>query len=107
GYDAEWQVISAADVGAPHLRRRLWIVAYPGCVSGRSGMVFGDCRTSAGRYQDSQVGGEYREFAGLGAEATGGLSAWGAPQPGLDRMAHGVPSRAHRLRGLGNAVVPQ
>jgi DNA (cytosine-5)-methyltransferase 1 len=29
GYDAEWQIISAADMGAPHLRRRIWIVAYP------------------------------------------------------------------------------
>jgi len=29
GYDAEWHVISAADVGAPHLRERVWIVAYP------------------------------------------------------------------------------
>jgi DNA-cytosine methyltransferase len=28
GYDAEWQVISAKDVGARHLRKRLWIVAY-------------------------------------------------------------------------------
>jgi DNA (cytosine-5)-methyltransferase 1 len=28
GYDAEWQVISARDVGARHLRKRLWIVAY-------------------------------------------------------------------------------
>src|SRR5215471_8830097 len=29
GFDAEWQIISAADVGAPHLRQRIWIVAYP------------------------------------------------------------------------------
>ena len=29
GYDAEWQVISAFDAGAPHLRKRLWIAAYP------------------------------------------------------------------------------
>ena len=29
GYDAEWQVISARAFGAPHLRERLWIVAYP------------------------------------------------------------------------------
>jgi DNA (cytosine-5)-methyltransferase 1 len=28
GYDAEGDCISAADVGAPHLRRRIWIVAY-------------------------------------------------------------------------------
>ncbi len=30
GYDAEWDVVSAAGVGAPHLRRRLWVLAYPG-----------------------------------------------------------------------------
>ncbi len=31
GYDAEWQVISAKDVGAPHKRERVWIIAYPSC----------------------------------------------------------------------------
>ena len=29
GYDAEWQIISAAGVGAPHRRDRVFIVAYP------------------------------------------------------------------------------
>ncbi len=29
GYDAEWRVLSAADVGAPHRRERVWITAYP------------------------------------------------------------------------------
>ena len=29
GYDAEWQNIPAASLGAPHLRERVWIVAYP------------------------------------------------------------------------------
>jgi DNA (cytosine-5)-methyltransferase 1 len=29
GYDAEWQIISAASVGAPHRRERVYIVAYP------------------------------------------------------------------------------
>lgn len=27
GFDAEWGVLSAADVGAPHLRERIWILA--------------------------------------------------------------------------------
>ena len=29
GYDAQWQDIRASDVGAPHQRERIWIVAYP------------------------------------------------------------------------------
>ena len=29
GYDAVWRVISAASAGAPHLRNRWWLVAYP------------------------------------------------------------------------------
>ena len=29
GYDAEWHCITAASVGAPHRRDRIWIVAYP------------------------------------------------------------------------------
>jgi site-specific DNA-cytosine methylase len=29
GYDAVWQDIRASDVGAPHRRERIWIIAYP------------------------------------------------------------------------------
>lgn len=29
GYDAEWEVVSASQFGAPHKRERVWIVAYP------------------------------------------------------------------------------
>jgi DNA (cytosine-5)-methyltransferase 1 len=29
GYDAEWARMSAREFGAPHLRQRVWIVAYP------------------------------------------------------------------------------
>jgi DNA (cytosine-5)-methyltransferase 1 len=28
GYDARWCVLGARDVGAPHLRKRLWLLAY-------------------------------------------------------------------------------
>jgi DNA (cytosine-5)-methyltransferase 1 len=34
GYDAEWQDIRASDVGAPHRRERIWIVAYPDAMHG-------------------------------------------------------------------------
>ena len=38
-----------------------------------------------------------------------GSSSWGSWQsePDVGRVANGVPQRAHRLRGLGNAIVPQ
>ena len=29
GVDCEWRVVSAADAGAPHLRNRWWLLAYP------------------------------------------------------------------------------
>jgi DNA (cytosine-5)-methyltransferase 1 len=42
GYDAEWTCLPAAAVGAPHLRQRIFIVAYPdGCGIG------GQCRVLA------------------------------------------------------------
>jgi DNA (cytosine-5)-methyltransferase 1 len=49
------------------------------------------------------------------SEARGQLARWHAParfgwwdaEPDVGRVAHGVPARVDRLRGLGNAVVPQ
>jgi DNA (cytosine-5)-methyltransferase 1 len=35
GYDARWQVVRASDVGAPHQRARVFIVAHPNSKSGR------------------------------------------------------------------------
>ena len=29
GYDAEWACLSAREFGAPHLRKRVWLLAYP------------------------------------------------------------------------------
>jgi len=36
GYDAEWNIVSAASVGAPHLRKRVFIVAHSICSYNRS-----------------------------------------------------------------------
>jgi DNA (cytosine-5)-methyltransferase 1 len=45
-----------------------------------------------------------RELERVHAEA--GAQQWGA-EPDVGRVANGVPDRAHRLKALGNAVVPQ
>jgi len=57
GYNAEWQDIRAEDMGAPHKRERIWIVAYPsgereGRLSVRQGEPQQTTCNSAGRSQD-------------------------------------------------------
>ena len=167
GYDAEWEIISAAAVGAPHLRERVWILAYPMQRSGRTEpwqqqgqwATFADSG-SARDVADSQSQQDRRlqqpEFlsnAGTGSEVADAnlprlegrecqelpecASQWIARQgsasvqyaeddtqdgegvrrritfgqwriePNVGRVAHGIPKRVDRLRGLGNAVVPQ
>ena len=127
GYDAEWEVLSAAAFGAPHLRRRIWLVAYDQSAGARMGCFeasserWGTAKTeSAGLRQadwhPSDVGIDASSPIVADAESTRlevgrqGLSTasdWWATEPDVGRMAHGVPARVDRLRGLGNAVVPQ
>ena len=39
-------------------------------------------------------------------DCRGGARLW-LPEPDVGRVAHGIPRRVDRLRGLGNAIVPQ
>ena len=41
GYDARWCVLGADDAGAPHRRKRIWILAYTGCENGSQGNTAG------------------------------------------------------------------
>jgi len=191
GYDAEWDCIPAAAVGAPHRRDRVFIVAYPQrdelrvepVAVGRGGgaAVVGDDGPTqpvadadergrlgwagalgaswrseladSGDLADTDHAGrverrgpvtvpteqspaersseavaysdggrlsieqepnsgtaERRVFAPRRGDAARrsrpGIDGWAA-EPDVGRVAHGVPSRVDRLRGLGNAVVPQ
>lgn len=45
--------------------------------------------------------------AGKSGDRTPDGPGWWDVEPGMGRVADGVPHRVHRLRGLGNAVVPQ
>ena len=44
------------------------------------------------------------EFENRGVRREG--CSW-PTEPGVGRMADGIPNRPHRLKGLGNAIVPQ
>jgi DNA (cytosine-5)-methyltransferase 1 len=54
--------------------------------------------------------GEYAEDVGKSPGHSwhnpGGVATW-LPEPDVGRVAHGVPNRVAKLRGLGNAIVPQ
>lgn len=123
GYRVRAFALSAADVGAPHLRRRIFVVAradgielreQPGRGCGAHGAGEAPARVDgqAGPSRDADRDGqsalsEHGEVAGVRGVA-GNAPAW-APAPDLRRMDDGVPDRvdrARRLKSLGNAVVP-
>ena len=173
GFDAEWQVIPAAAVGAPHKRDRVFIVAYPNnrrdrtpeCdvkQSGSSGkqkrQIFAQhgiggrgaemadtkgeqsdvgqrgndktqsrkqglqtqvrtgntnvayaessTRRDAQPYGLQTVFGQTTEFRKSGCTSRT-IGDWWKVEPSVGRVANGVSNRVDRLRGLGNAVVPQ
>ncbi len=85
GYDAEWDCIPAAAVGAPHLRAREWILAYPsGYRVEKDGSIF------AGRAKPD-------------------VCPWWASEPALARVADGLSARLDgvAINAMGRAVVPQ
>lgn len=102
GYDAEWDCIPARAVGAPigrEGRDRVFIVAHTD--SGRLGWSRLPRRSS--RELVGSLAGDGRAETRLPSAAS---DHW-AVEPDVGRVAHGVPHRVDRLRGLGNAVVPQ
>lgn len=122
GYDAEWHCIPASAIGAVHHRDRVWIVAYPhelgleehGYSESDKSFVKSEAvsdTSSEGLQggQEARNNGEDRQkprnqlITGLSG-VQGGI--WEA-EPNVGRVANGVPSRSHRLKCLGNAVVPQ
>lgn len=173
GYDAEWRVVSAAGVGAPHRRDRIIIVAYANdsgdgtperkIDSNGSQEIkrwdditqfgFSRCSTDVANSKSQQSNGRqprsnYEKLAKKGLQEQIGTSStdvananceqlgqhwvakdvrptnrvwehnrgrqtaydgweWWEVEPNVGRVADGVSARVDRLRGLGNAVVPQ
>jgi DNA-methyltransferase (dcm) len=135
GYDAEWDCIPAAALGAPHRRDRLFALAYPNgrhvdgsqnkehCeeISGaRIEPAGGGAEGSCGGLQVLPAGREYgvgvrrERHAVAGVRALHGTArrlAW-SDQSEVWRMVDGIPDpvdayRDERLKAIGNAVVPQ
>ena len=116
GYDAQWRVLSAAEVGAPHLRKRLFIFCTLADAINESLRRINRGKKQAGRSEergetttDSNGTGFTEQRRPLSDEtrhiAAKCCSRW-AVEAAVGRVANGIPNRVDRLTCLGNAVVP-
>ena len=132
-YDAEWQMLPAAAFGAPHIRDRVWVVAYPSGVrlarnqptdSAAEVTRRGTTEWRENRHV-AEVGLEdrlpdansdrpqrqrqvfQRGLRPIGkSEVFGECTEW-VSEPEVRRVVNGLPRPVDAIRGLGNSVVPQ
>jgi DNA (cytosine-5)-methyltransferase 1 len=132
-YTTETYIIPACSKNAWHRRDRVWIVAYsnsigrqdeqkengkPLCNGERNNTI----EEQSGRQQQRRTGEPSSVFANTdntgceeqrqpitdGAELFAPkCSSWWETEPGVGRVVDGLPGRVDRLKGLGNAIVPQ
>lgn len=131
GYDAEWCCLSAQDIGAPHIRDRVWIVANSKelqrngskddsrvSMEGKQISEFGNngwqkdmADTSSQHeqwqqqkqpYQEERKGQDKRQIGSCRHE----FGQWPS-ESGLGRVADGLANRSHRLKAIGNGQVPK
>lgn len=95
GYDAEWHIIPACAVGAPHKRERIWIIAYPNSLR-----VEGSAKEPILRESDIQVRQSGQPFQKI-------RDVFNTFESRLCRSLHGLPNGVHRVKSLGNTVIPQ
>jgi DNA (cytosine-5)-methyltransferase 1 len=100
GFNAEWGVMGAADVGANHQRDRIWIVAK---VSNSNGMGWkkGDCSKLEA---NKTIGSSSTISFKSGIEGYDGNS-W-KTEPDICRVVNGVAAGVDRLKATGNGQVP-
>jgi len=97
GYDAEWHCISASHIEAPHDRQRIWIIANSNGIRA----VGDEIQAGINRQSNQEWGADKShirsEVAGRDYRTI----------PISVRVDDGLPHGLDRVKGLGNAVIPQ
>tara|TARA_R110001583_G_scaffold31674_1_gene108029 strand:+ start:40 stop:879 length:840 start_codon:yes stop_codon:yes gene_type:complete len=127
GYSCQTFNLPACSLDAHHIRARIWIVAHANSATLRDGTERGaigrldlqgsgnaipahDGKAQPLAHSDNerklQQKGVEQEIWGWTSNSREERAVW-EPEPCVGRVADGVPSRMDRLKGLGNAVVPQ
>ena len=128
GYNARWDCVPAQAIGAHHRRDRLFVIAWAIPNSNSGDLWNGPERNQRRRHNVQRIGGAQSAYHGEPKQVANANSKrelqpgilWGKEwqraihgggpwsiEPGVGRVAYGVSNRMDRLRGLGNAVVPQ
>jgi len=115
GYSTRTFNIPACGLDAPHKRERVWIVGH---AEGQRFEREWSHYTEKGWKNPSGSaelrGGTDVAYAGCWSSQREGvqefgkqIASWWQSEPNVGRVVDGIPNRVDRLRGLGNAVVPQ
>lgn len=115
GYDCRWCIVSAEEMGAPHLRKRWFCLGY----SKHNGSL---ATKEQGGIEETVSNNEKREDETIKLERTGTLtvlskgakkehetlgdSCWWEVEPDVGRVVDELSYRVDRIKCLGNAVVP-
>jgi DNA (cytosine-5)-methyltransferase 1 len=106
GYDCRWTTVTASSVGAKHRRERWFLLAHS------------NKPRSQGRLPVRSHPLRKTEYGNTGSDSASVSTWWAfesrpycrkdfwAVEPSVGRVVNGVRDRAHRIRCLGNSVVP-
>ena len=130
GMHARWGTLGADDVGAPHIRKRMWVVAYadedgreradlplqPGRQDQGCAVAGWGCEVAADACGHRLEGaihlgdGEEAYGDGAGCAAARGIEPQGwqghHPEPGILGVDDGLADWKHRIAAAGNGQVP-
>ena len=99
GFDAEWGVLGAGNLGAPHIRERVWVVGHA---------MQGRCASKGVQQEQALPWPRPEAFAGPGIRKDDtALRGWWEAEPDVGRVVNGVADGMDRIAALGNGQVPR
>jgi DNA (cytosine-5)-methyltransferase 1 len=102
GYAAEWQVISASETGAPHERKRAWIVAYTESERLQKNKI----QKTNIRKSSHEKPEEWKQLHSITCGKYK-IQHWQSYEHILTGSDDGLSKGLDRIKCLGNAIVPQ